>query len=110
MSEVLTQADCEREIIRLARVMESKTVELASLARNAANAEAIYKREWAKQYLIATGPIVQRQAQADVDTYTEFLDRKITEGVYDACKEALRSLRTSIDALRTISANIRGQT
>jgi hypothetical protein len=90
--------------------LEDRTDELAARARLSAEAEANHKGRWASCFLQAEGTESRRKAEADVATHGLFLTRKIEEGLYASCKEACSSLRAQLDALRTISANIRGQT
>jgi hypothetical protein len=105
----ISQVDVEEEIIRLLNLLESETEAFEALAEDAAKKEARYKAEWAKAYLSATGSIKEREAWSDYQMEKQALDHKIAEGLLKSKREKLTSLRTSIDALRTLNANVRSQ-
>lgn len=107
---MLTQSQCENEIMRLVERMDELTNELARLAEEAAEAEAVHKVSYAQSFLRAEGSITQREQEAIIRTHTLFKDRKIKEALYASCKQSLSTLDTAINALRTIAANIRGLT
>ncbi len=106
----LTAIEVEGELMRLCDLLETTTEELAYRAQAAAEAEANHKGRWASEFLSAEGTEQKRKAEADVVVHALFMQRKVTEGMYAATKEACGSLRAQLDALRTISANIRSQT
>jgi hypothetical protein len=106
----ISQVDVEEEIIRLLNLLETETEAFETLAVDGAKKEARYKAEWAKSYLSASGSIKEREAWADYQMESKALDFKIAEGLLKAKREKLTSLRTSIDALRTLNANVRSMT
>ena len=79
------------------------------LAIDAAKKEADYKSNWAKEYLSAKGSIKEREAWADYKLDQMAFDYKIAEALVKTKRESLLSLRTSIDAMRTLNANVRVQ-
>lgn len=105
----ISQVDIEEELLRLMEVLEKETESFELLAVDAAKKEAIFKGEWAKQYLSAKGSIKEREAWSDYKLSDQILDYKIAEGLVKAKREKLLSLRTSIDSLRTLNANVRVQ-
>lgn len=96
--------------MRFVALLEDRTDELAGRAREHAEAEANHKARWASEFLQAEGTEARRKAEADVSVYKLYRDRKIKEAMYVSTKESLLSIRAQIDALRSISANIRAQT
>lgn len=90
-------------------MLEEETEAFETLSIDAAKKEALYKSNWAKSYLSAKGSIKEREAWADYQMNDENYDYKISEGLVKAKRERLLSLRTSIDALRTLNANVRAQ-
>lgn len=106
----ISQVELEEEIQRLLAVLEDETEAFERLCEDAAKKEAVYKAESAKAYLSAEGSIKQREAWADYQTAEIHMDWKIADGLMRAKREKLTSVRTSIDALRTLSANVRTQT
>lgn len=103
----ISQVDVEEEIIRLLNLLESETEAFEALAEDAAKKEARHKAEWAKAYLSATGSIKEREAWADYQMESKAMEYKIAEALVKSKREKLTSLRTSIDALRTLNANVR---
>ena len=105
----ISQIDIENEMLRLIDLLEEETEAFAKLAEDAAKKEAVYKHSWAKEYLSAKGSIKEREAWADYKLGDPIFDAKMAEGLLKAKREKLLSLRTSIDALRTLNANVRVQ-
>ena len=115
MTRVLTQGQIEDHILSIAEELEEQTYEYARLSEIAAEAEADYKRAASSKYVqLVTLPtkisVVEKQARVDTATEGEFRTWKIAEARRQACREALLSLRARLDALRTLSANVRHQT
>jgi len=105
----ISQVDVENELMRLMDMLEQETEAFETLAEEAAKREALYKANWAKEYLSAKGSIKEREAWSDYKLSDESYDYKIAEALVKAKREKLLSLRTSIDALRTLNANVRTQ-
>lgn len=105
----ISQVEVEEEILRLVSFLEQETEQFEKLAQQAATAEAAYKSEWSKRYLISDGAVREREAKADVAVADMMYEYKISEGLMKAKREKLLSLRSSIDALRTLNANVRAQ-
>lgn len=106
----ISQVEIEQEIIRLTSMLEDETETFEALAVDAAEKEADYKASWAKEYLSAKGSIREREAWADYKLEIQIHNHKIAEALVKSKRERLSSLRTSIDALRTLAANVRAQT
>lgn len=105
----ISQIEVEQEILRLVGLLEDNTENFETLAVDAANKEAFYKSSWAKEYLSAKGSIKEREAWADYKLEQQIFDYKISEALVKSKREKLHSLRTSVDALRTLAANVRAQ-
>lgn len=105
----ISQVEIEQALMRLLNDLEDETEAFESLAEDAAKKEALYKANWAKEYLSAKGSIKEREAWADYKMSDEAYDHKIAEALVKSKREKLTSLRTSIDALRTLNANVRAQ-
>lgn len=108
-SRPISQVEVESEILRLVDMLEQETENFEKLAQDAASKEAVLRAEWSKQYLIATGAVREREAKADVHMAEIMYDSKIADSLVKAKREKLLSLRSSIDALRTLNANVRAQ-
>lgn len=106
----ITQSEVEEELLRLFDLMESETEAYEALATDEARKSAAYKHLWATEYLSAKGSIPEREAWADYKLDNECYDAKIAEALVKAKREKLSMLRTGIEALRTIAANVRTMT
>jgi hypothetical protein len=109
-SQPITQVDVEEEIMRLVETLEARTENFEQLAVDAAEKEADFKKVWAGVYLETSGTIRDREANADVMCTDAFREHKIAEALVKSARESLLFLRTSIDALRSLNANVRYQT
>jgi hypothetical protein len=108
MSTPVTPAADEAELRRLAHKLEERTDALAGLLRDAAAADVEYRLAYAKQLLAADGDTVaEREARAVFAVAHELRERKATEAVADACREAVRSLRDQLSAVQSVNANVR---
>lgn len=115
---LLTQAEVEEDIGRICRAMEAETHRYDDLAREAAETEADYKGAFARA-MIATAAASrgdrsvtanEKEAIATAETITELRVWKLSQAKLAATKEALLSMRAHLDAMRSLSANIRSQT
>lgn len=105
----ISQVEIEDQIQNLLAELEDETEAFERLSEDAAKKESIYKAESAKAYLSAEGSIKQREAWADYQTASIHMDWKIAEALCKAKREKLGSIRTAVDALRTLNANVRVQ-
>jgi hypothetical protein len=106
----ISQAEVEQELLRLFDEMERETEEFEKLATDEARKSAVYKHRRASEYLSAKGSIAEREAWADYKLDSECFEAKIAEALMKAKREKLSMLRTGIEALRTIAANVRTMT
>ena len=77
--------------------------ELAKTARDYAVKENAYRLAKAKAMLKAEGTVDMKKAQVDEICQRERLDSHIAEGLLDATRERVRSLRAVLSALQTIA-------
>lgn len=108
-SQPISQVEIETELLRLTDLLEEETEAFETLAVDSAKKEAQYKSSWAKEYLSAKGSIKEREAWAEYKLADLMYDYKIAEALVKAKREKLSSLRTSMDSLRTLNANVRAQ-
>jgi len=106
----IVQVDVENELLRLISVLEEETENFEKIALDNAKNEAEFKKKWARIYLSAEGSIRNREARADEQNSQIFFDFKVSEALMKSKREKLLFLRTSIDALRSLNANVRYQT
>lgn len=100
-------SEIEAEMLRLARLMEHHTKEMAKRAQNAAECDAAYKAARAKCFLKASGSVAVRDAQADVECEVLYRDRKIAEALMTSAVEAGRNYRLQVEMLRSLLAQQR---
>ena len=108
-SAPISQVEIESELLRLIDILEEETEAFERLAEDGAKKDALHKANWAKEYLSAKGSIKEREAWADYKLADISYDHKIAEALVKAKREKLSAVRTSIDALRTLNANVRAQ-
>lgn len=108
-TQPISQVEIEAEILRLLDILEDETEAFETLAGDSAKKEARYKGAWAKEYLAAKGSIKERESWADYKLEEQSYDWKIADALVKAKREKLNALRTSLDALRTLAANVRHQ-
>jgi hypothetical protein len=106
----ISQAEVEDNILRLVEELEEHTEAFEVLAVDQAKKESRYKSAWAKEYLAANGSIKERESWADYKLSDEQYAVKIADALLKAKKEKLNSVRTALDSLRTLAANVRAQT
>jgi hypothetical protein len=105
----LTAPEVEAEMERLGGQLEEATEQYAMEVVAAANAEVVYKIEYAKSYLRSKGTVAERESTAQVRCEAQLRSYKNAEAVMKAAKERLVTLRAHIDWLRTVAANVRAQ-
>ena len=108
-SQPISQVEIESEIMRLMGVLEEETEAFETLAVDGAKKEPLLKANWAKEYISAKGSIKEREAWSDYKLSDEAYSYKIAEALVKAKREKLLSVRASLDALRTLNANVRIQ-
>lgn len=105
----ISQVDIEQEMIRLMDALETETEAFEALCIDLAKKESAWKLGHAKAYLTGKGPVEEKKNYAIWTTASLYDDYALAEGLVKAKREKLLSLRTSIDALRTLNANVRVQ-
>lgn len=108
----ISQIEVENEILRLLDELEEHTDEYQTLIENAAEAESSFKQAWNKDFLNQKGHGTQkdREAWADYKNAGLMHQWKIAEAIVKAKQQKLSSIRTGLDSLRTLSANVRNLT
>lgn len=116
MSErLLTQADIEKEIMRLSDALEEETYRYANVSDSAAEAEAEYKLVHARATIKVADEnrgdrqvtVNEREALAHSAASDQFRRSNVQAAAAKASREHLLSLRSRLDALRTLAANVR---
>jgi len=110
----LSQAEVETLILKLTDALADGTDDYRELCDKVATAEMNYKHSFHSAIVtLAHGS----KLTADLRKSTAWLRSEVEERAYttlaaskESGREYLRTLTTRIEALRTISANVRGQT
>ena len=115
ITRLLTQGEVESHILAISETLEAETYRYAELSEAAAIGEADYKFVAARKSVDLSQSsnkmtVGERQSHVDIQCAVEFRAWKLAEAVRQSSKEALLSLRSRLDALRTLSANIRSMT
>ena len=101
------------EMERLADESMQRAADYTHQAVQAAQAEATHKALRARRQLLARANGTKSMAEAEVTAEADetvalaYLERLTTAATAEACREALRSIRTNIDAMRTAVASQR---
>jgi len=107
----ISQIEIEEELVRLVALLEQETDDFAIAAEDEAKKQARFKKQWAMTFLAKKeGSVKEKEAWADYENADEMFDMKVADALMRAKREKMHGLRTSIDALRTLSANVRAQT
>jgi len=112
MDEILNQVDIERRILRVTDALDEQTDLFSKLSVSRAEAEAEYRHAFARAIVEQDGkiPVATKEAVAHMKSPDAFRQWKILEAREKATQQKLTSLRSQLDALRTIAANVRNLT
>ena len=110
LPETMSPADIERELVRVLHLLEDETYHYKALSEDSAKKHSWYKGMYWEAYLRAEGAVREREAIAGEATKVRYKDDQVAEAAVKAQREVLASLRTRVDILRTLSANVREQT
>lgn len=98
------------EIERLSARLESKTDELAGLLNEAGVADVAFKVANAKALLRSRAKTVsEREAEATIEVEDLLLQKRCSEAVADACREAVRATRDQLTAACSVGATLRAE-
>src|SRR5262245_56084329 len=111
---VLTPVEVERMIGNALRRLDEATTDYAEVNEKAAKAEADYRKAQAVKTLaiLRHGEFAsakERDARIDLECSDEREAHLLLEAARNSAREHLNTLRTRVEALRTISASVRGQ-
>lgn len=117
MRAPLTQGEIEAQIMEIVNKLEDATEDYEESMQVAAGLEADYKYvaaqtrvKFASENSDRKVTAAEREARIELATDQEFRNWKLAEAERHSRKEHLLSLRSMLDAYRTISANVRAQT
>jgi hypothetical protein len=99
--------ELEQELTRLVRVLRDATNRLEPMAREMVDADADFKVAYAKAYLVAGGPIPEREAKASVDTDDAYRKKLLAGELLRVQKAKVEAVRDAISAVQSLNANAR---
>lgn len=106
----LSMHQVEAEILRLSRLLTRVTEDVAHKAEIAAETDTAYDLAYARAMVEMSGrrdSVTELKAEALVACAEEYEQARLAQAVYEGAREQGRNLRTQLEALRTIAANIR---
>lgn len=112
----LTHGDIEMAMRNAMAEMERLTLDFAEYCENKARAEAQYKAAFAKARVKAreSGVYEMRKVTVDmaediakIQTQEELLAFTVAEAKHDSCRQALMSVRSQLEVLRSLMASSR---
>lgn len=110
MYQRLSPVELEREMRSTSLELLKECDEQATKAREYALAENAYRMAKAQAYLkTEEGTVDYKKARVDIQTEKERLMAHIAEGLLDATRERVRSLRATLSALQTIAGTYKAE-
>lgn len=106
----ITQTEIEDKIATLVEQLFDETEAFETLSVDSAKKESAYKKAWFTDYLAATGPVKERESLAGYKNADLYMEAQIAEALMKSKRGRIDAIRTALDALRTLSANVRAQT
>lgn len=107
--EMLTQVDVEQRIVMIIDALDEQVALFAELSAERADAEADYKYAFSRGLVEQPGkiPVATKEAVAHLRSPDAFRKWKLLEARERATQQHMTSLRSQLEALRTIAANVR---
>lgn len=113
MSEILNPAQLARQMQAVLERLDALLDNTVEAGRELAEAEKKYKVAFAKSRMAGRAgsaklTVDATNDRATVDTEQELFDYRIAEQTMVICRESLRVEQAKLDALRSMSASVRG--
>jgi hypothetical protein len=107
--DVRSQADIEERILRMSDTLEEQVELYAELITLRAEAEADYRYKQSRALLDQTGKttVARSEAMAHLKASKEYREFRILEAREKATQAHMTALRSQLEALRTVAANVR---
>jgi hypothetical protein len=105
----LIQVEVEERIQGLCDALEELVTTFTSVSHKRAEAEADFKYRYSRSLIeqAVKLPVASKEAIAHLKATEQYRLWKILEAQEKATQQGLTSIRSQLDALRTISANVR---
>lgn len=105
----LSQVEIERMIAADLELLESATSDYEQALIDEAKAESAYKRQWSRTFLNVSGARYVKEAAADDQCSDENEARLLAAAKAKALREHMWTIRTRLESLRSLNANVRVQ-
>lgn len=107
--DVRSQADVEERILMMSDELSEQVELFAELSAQRADAEADYKYKFARALIDqpTKATVATRDAVATMRSADEFRAFRLLEARERATQAHMTALRTQLEALRTVAANVR---
>jgi|ETNvirome_6_1000_1030641.scaffolds.fasta_scaffold104699_1 hypothetical protein len=109
MNGPIIQTDVESRLLQLVDRLDTEVERFAEVSHERATQEAAHKLEYSSAIVhnIGKDTVAKKEAMAHLRSKDTFHAWKLAEAKEKATQQALIAIRTQMDALRTISANVR---
>ena len=102
LEQPLEISDARRAARRLADQRREAEQNLEAQVRTAADAEATYRKAYAKAFIAAEGTAGEREAKAKAESVAEQIDRDVAAGMVKVLTERLRGLEGERSMLKSL--------
>ena len=103
----MTPAELNDWMLGLSREIRGALEAHAEANIQAAEADRVYKREWAKAFLRADGTVKDRECKADLDCDELRYQRRLAEDSQRTADLAIRARMAQLSAFQSIASGIR---
>lgn len=108
MIEPMYQVNIEEKLLQLGERLETEVQFYSDLTVERAEAESEYKLQYNKVIVrMSDGTVAQKEAMAHLKAANAYHAWKLSEAQEKATQQKLIAIRTQIESIRTISANVR---
>jgi hypothetical protein len=109
MTDFITPAQLNSEMIRLSRDLDVAHQELVDQSHAWAKSEGKYRLAKANAYLASTGTVQARQAHVDKVTDSERIEAHLSDALRVAALERVRNVRAQLSALQSVANAVRSE-
>lgn len=108
MIEPMYQVNIEEKLLQLGERLETEVQFYSDLTVERAEAESEYKRQYHRVIVrMSDGTVAQKESMAHLKAANAYHAWKLSEAQEKATQQKLIAIRTQIESIRTISANVR---
>lgn len=99
----MTAADFSAQILHYCRLLDKGVIAHHKAQLEAAEAETDFKREAAAAFLVAEGPVAEREARAEEKVTKLRYEYLVKAALAKSALEALRARQSQLSALQTVA-------